>query len=125
MPNVRHCPAVARRGTISGVDPRTVAGRFRIVAVAEAVTWVGLLLGMLVKYPLDGGDLGVRVFGPLHGGVFVLYLAVALITWRALRWSLPVGLTALAASIPPLATLVFEMWAVRTGRLGPRASPGG
>jgi hypothetical protein len=34
-----------------------------------------------------------------------------------LRWSWPVELAALAASIPPLFTWFFEIWAVRTGRI--------
>ena len=32
------------------MNPRTVATAFRIVAVAEACSWLGLLIGMFVKY---------------------------------------------------------------------------
>jgi hypothetical protein len=36
---------------------------------------------------------------------------------KPLRWTVPVTLAALAASIPPLFTWFFELWAQRTNRL--------
>jgi integral membrane protein len=102
------------------VSPRTVTTAFRLVAVAEAITWVGLLAGMFVKWVLQTSEVGVQVFGPIHGGVFVLYVLVALVAARVLRWSLPTTLLALAASVPPLATIWFERWATRTGALPAR-----
>jgi integral membrane protein len=102
------------------VTPRTAATAFRIVAVAEACSWVGLLAGMFVKYVPETTELGVKIFGPIHGGIFVAYVLVALLAARILRWDLRTTLLALAASVPPLATLWFERWAARTDRL-----PGG
>ncbi len=105
--------------------PGTVTGRFRAVAIAEALSWAGLLVGMLFKYAIGGSEVGVQVFGPIHGAVFVLYVGVALLTWRSLAWSPVVGLLALAASVPPFGTLVFERWAVRAGHLdGAPPTPG-
>lgn len=99
-------------------DLGTTATRFRFVAVLEAFTWLGLILGMAFKYlPADGNEIGVKIFGPLHGGVFVLYVLIALWTARALRWSLLTTFWALVASVPPFGTIVFEVWAARTGRL--------
>ena len=100
------------------MNPRTVALAFRTVAVAEALSWVGLLAGMYVKYVPETSELGVQVFGPIHGAVFVAYVVVSLVAARVLGWSRGTTLLALAASIPPLATVVFERWARRTGRLG-------
>jgi hypothetical protein len=40
---------------------------FRVVAVAEALSWAALLVGMFFKYATDTTELGVKVFGPLHG----------------------------------------------------------
>jgi integral membrane protein len=99
------------------VNPRTVALAFRTVAVAEALSWVGLLAGMYVKYVPGTSELGVQVFGPVHGAVFVAYVLLALVAARVLGWSRWTTLLALAASIPPLATVVFERWAGRSGRL--------
>jgi integral membrane protein len=98
-------------------EPRTIAGVFRAVAIAEAVTWVLLLAGMFVKWVLRTSEVGVQVAGPVHGAVFIAYVVVTLIAWRALRWDPATALLALAASVPPLTTLWFERWAARTGRL--------
>jgi integral membrane protein len=99
------------------MNPRTVALAFRAVAVAEALSWLGLLAGMYVKYVPETSELGVQVFGPVHGAVFVAYVLAALVAARVLSWSRWTTLLALAASVPPLATVVFERWAGRTGRM--------
>ena len=98
---------------------RGTATAFRVVAFAEALSWLGLLTGMLFKYVVDAGELGVQVFGPVHGTVFLTYVVVTLLTWRSQRWSLPTALLALVASVPPFCTVVFEEWARRTDRLDP------
>ncbi len=90
---------------------------FRAVAIAEAVSWTGLLIGMVFKYLVVGNDVGVTVFGPIHGGLFLLYLAVTLVVRRPLGWGARTMVLALVASVPPLGTLVFERWAAYTGRL--------
>ena len=98
-----------------------VVTAFRVVALAEALSWLGLLTGMFFKYVVDSGERGVQVFGPIHGTVFLAYLVVTLLTARTQRWPIPVVLVALAASVPPFCTVVYEEWARRTGRLEPAA----
>jgi len=99
------------------VNPRTAAAAFRAVAIAEAISWIGLLAGMFVKYVPETSELGVQIFGPIHGAVFVAYVVLALIAARVLRWSPGTALLALAASVPPLATVWFERRATRSGDL--------
>ena len=99
------------------MTPRTAATLFRAVAVAEACSWVGLLIGMYVKYVPETTELGVKIFGPIHGGIFVAYLVIALVAARVLRWSAGTTLLALVVAVPPLVTVVFERRATRTGRL--------
>ena len=99
------------------MNSRTAATAFRIVAVAEALSWIGLLAGMFVKWVLQTSEVGVQVFGPIHGGVFVVYLVVTVLAARILRWDAAAVLLAFAASVPPLATIWFERYATRTGRL--------
>ncbi|MFI5730052.1 DUF3817 domain-containing protein [Kribbella sp. NPDC051587] len=84
---------------------------FRTVAIAEAISWTGLLIGMLFKYVLSDNEAGVKLFGPIHGGIFVVYVVTVLVVRKPLRWSWPVTLAALAASVPPLFTWFFEIWA--------------
>ena len=99
------------------MNPRTAATAFRIVAVAEALSWIGLLAGMYVKYVPATTELGVKIFGPIHGGIFLAYVVIALITSRTLRWSPRTTALALVCSIPPLATVWFERLATRNDRL--------
>lgn len=93
---------------------------FAIVALAEAVTWAGLLLGMALKYGPVGIGTGVWLFGRLHGGVFVAYVVMVLVAAVRLRWRWWVALLALACSIPPLVTVPLEIWLRRTGLLARR-----
>ncbi|TFV86615.1 DUF3817 domain-containing protein [Blastococcus sp. CT_GayMR16] len=102
------------------MTPRTAAAAFRIVAVAEALSWIGLLAGMYVKYVPETTELGVTVFGPIHGGIFVAYVVVALMASRVLRWSPRLTVLALVCSVPPLATVWFERLATRNDRLPPQ-----
>ncbi len=103
----------------SGIAPLPVAGRvFRALAIAEACSWAALLVGMFVKYVVVHNEIGVQVFGPIHGALFVAYCVAAVAVARPLGWDLRTLLLALVASIPPLCTLWFERWALRRGRLG-------
>lgn len=91
---------------------------FRTVAIAEAITWTGLLLGMFLKYGPAENETGVRIFGMLHGIVFVAYVVTTMVVWVDRRWSAGRGLLALVAAVPPLATLPLEWFAIRKGWLG-------
>ncbi|MCU1699299.1 MAG: integral rane protein [Mycobacterium sp.] len=102
--------------TFSG---RNVAGWFRLVALAEAVTWVGLLVGMYFKYlGSPRTEIGVKVFGMAHGLVFIAFVVVALLVGMAYKWSVSTWFLALLASIVPLASVIFLIWVDRTGRVG-------
>lgn len=90
---------------------------FRIVAVAEALSWAALLAGMFVKYVLERGDGGVPVIGMVHGVLFIGFLLVTLAVWRLHRWGLQTLVLAAAAGVLPLCTWPFELWALRTGKL--------
>jgi integral membrane protein len=95
---------------------------FRALAIAEACSWAGLLIGMFFKYVVIHDEIGVQVLGPIHGALFVAYVVAAVAVARPLGWDLRTLLLALAASIPPLCTLWFERRALRTGRLHGYAS---
>ncbi len=90
---------------------------FVLAAIAEAISWAGLLAGMAVKYGPPGNELGVQIFGPIHGALFVAYGVLVLAVARVHRWSLPAAGVALACAVPPFATLAFERWARRRGML--------
>lgn len=102
-------------------EPTMVARVFRTVAIAEACSWTGLLLGMVVKYLVVFDEIGVQVFGPIHGALFVAYLIVTLLAARMFGWDRTTLALGLLASIPPLTTLWFERRAHRRGQLEPVA----
>jgi integral membrane protein len=91
---------------------------FRVAAIAEAISWTGLLIGMVFKYLVVHNEIGVHIFGPIHGVLFLAYVVISVVVWRRQPWSTPVGVVALLAGIPPYGTVLFERWATRTGRLG-------
>jgi integral membrane protein len=107
----------------TGLWPRVRVPLFKAVAILEGLSWLGLLTGMYFKHLAGTGEQGVHVFGPVHGGVFLAYVLLTLLVGRALRWPARVVLWGLAASVPPFATVLFERWAQRTGRLADDPAP--
>ena len=92
---------------------------FRGVAVAEAVTWALLLAGMFLKYVTQTTELGVRVFGMLHGVVFVTYCVTTVVVAVDQRWRAGRTLLGLVAAVPPFASVLFHRHAVRRDALAP------
>lgn len=97
------------------VTPRSL---FRSLAVSEAITWTLLLIGMFLKYVTEATELGVRIFGMVHGVVFIAYCLVTVIVAIDQRWSVSRAVLGLVAAVPPFATLPFEVYADRRGLLG-------
>ena len=89
---------------------------FRALALAEAVTWTILIAAMILKYAA-GVEWAVLVGGSIHGFVFLAYAFSAVLVGVNQRWN--VGLIALGVltAIVPYATVPFELWLVRRGRL--------
>jgi len=90
---------------------------FRRVAIAEAITWALLLTGMFLKYVTETTELGVRVFGMVHGVVFVAYCLTTLLVAVDQRWSFGRTLLGLAAAVPPFFTVLFDWYAEKRGAL--------
>ena len=91
---------------------------YRLVARAEAVTWALLLTGMFLKYVTETTELGVQVFGMVHGVVFIAYCLTTVLLWLDQKWSLGRLVLGLVAAVPPFATVPFERYAERAGLLG-------
>ncbi|WP_235535440.1 DUF3817 domain-containing protein [Oerskovia sp. Root918] len=95
---------------------------FRAVAIAEAFSWAGLLVGMYVKWIAEASEIGVKVFGPVHGALVIAYVLLAILVAVRQRWTLLTVFFALAATLPPFLTVVFDRWAHRSGRYEERTS---
>jgi integral membrane protein len=105
------------------MNPRTL---FRTVAVAEAVTWAFLLLGMFFKYVTRTTEALVPPAGAVHGFVFLCFVVTTVFVWINQRWSVATGLLGLASAVLPFATVPYERWLERHGRLARawRLAPG-
>ena len=90
---------------------------FRIVAIAEAFSWAGLLIAMFFKHVIELGEGGVPTMGMVHGILFIGYLVTSLVVFRALEWRVKTLVLALVSGVLPFISAVFETWALRTGKL--------
>ncbi|MFL4472919.1 DUF3817 domain-containing protein [Paeniglutamicibacter sp. MACA_103] len=109
--------------TLSKLSPKRLYG---FLAAGEMVTWALLIIAMVIKYGV-GPEIYVRIFGMLHGVVFIAYGLVTLFVWANERWSIPRGVLGLASAVIPFATLPFERAMLRRGLLSDswRLAPGG
>jgi integral membrane protein len=60
--------------------------QFAWIAIVEAASFVLLLIGMIFKYGFDN-EAGVTLMGPLHGVLFIAYIAGALLVRGQAGWS--------------------------------------
>lgn len=72
------------------------------VAIAEAVSFIVLLLAMVLKYGFDE-PVGVEIMGPLHGFLFLGFVGLALIVGSQARWSVSRFAVVLASAVIPVA----------------------
>lgn len=97
------------------MTPRTL---YRVAATAEAITWALLLVGMFLKYVTETTELGVSIFGMVHGVVFIAFCLTTVLVWLDQKWPLSRLVLGLASAVPPFATVLFERYAARSGLLG-------
>jgi integral membrane protein len=72
------------------------------VAMAEAVSFVCLLVATAIKYGADE-PVGVEILGPIHGVLFMAYVGLALLMKMQLRWPRRKTAVVLAAAVIPVA----------------------
>jgi integral membrane protein len=80
---------------------------YRIVAIAEAITWTLLISGLVIRATTDVA-LGVTIGGSVHGFVFLAYGATAILTAINQRWSVGLGVFAVVTAVIPYATIPFS-----------------
>lgn len=95
---------------------RTPDRLFRVLAIAEAITWT-LLIGGIIARAVGAPGIVVTIGGGIHGFVFLAYGATALLVAINQRWHPGVAILAVASAVVPYATIPMEIWLHRTGRL--------
>jgi integral membrane protein len=99
-------------------DGRLVA-LARVVSIAEAVSFLLLLVATAVKYGA-GVPGGVTVLGPVHGGLFIAYCVFVLAVAVVRGWPVVRTLLALGAAVLPVAPLLVERAWLRESPVPPR-----
>lgn len=89
---------------------------FRTLAIAEAVSWTLLILGLILRSTADL-PAAVTVGGGIHGFVFLAYGATAVLVALNQRWGVGPTVVAVISAVIPYATIPTEMWLQRSGRL--------
>jgi integral membrane protein len=95
---------------------RTPARLYRVLAIAEAITWT-ILIAAIIARAVGAPGILVTVGGGIHGFVFLAYGATAILVAFNQRWAVAIGLLAVASAVVPYATIPMEIWLHRSGRL--------
>jgi integral membrane protein len=85
---------------------------FRITAVAEATSFLALLVATYVKYGQDQ-PVGVEILGPVHGLLFVAYVLLAVYLATRSGWSPRTTLLVLVGAVLPFGGYVVDRWLAR------------
>ncbi|AVL98471.1 DUF3817 domain-containing protein [Microbacterium paraoxydans] len=95
---------------------RTPGRLYRVLAIAEAITWT-LLIAAIIARAVGAPGVVVTVGGGIHGFVFLAYAATAVLVALNQRWHPGVGVLAVLSAVVPYATIPMEIWLHRTGHL--------
>lgn len=79
----------------------------KIVAVLEAVSFLVLLAAAAVKRTADE-EAGVKLMGPIHGVLFLLYVLLVVIVAADERWQLKRTLLTLLCSVIPFGGFIAD-----------------
>ena len=88
--------------------PRSLVTALRYVSIAEATSFLVLLIAAVLKRWGPQDELGVQVMGPIHGALFLAYVGLALFVAVRRRWRPRRTLVVLAASVLPVAPFILE-----------------
>jgi integral membrane protein len=112
-------PALRRNDLVMAVPlvrwdamPTDTVRALRHVALAEATTFLMLLVASYVKHQGDG-ELGVSILGPIHGVLFIVYVLLALRVRERMRWSNATTFWVLAGAVVPFGGYVVDRWLVQ------------
>lgn len=87
--------------------PTTPLAQLRWVAFLEGVSFLLLLAAMPFKYAL-GQPIGVRVLGPIHGVLFVMFVVALVRAATMHEWKIGRSALAFLASLVPFGTFVLD-----------------
>lgn len=83
---------------------------FRLVALAEATSFLALLVATYVKRVGDGSEVGVTILGPIHGLLFISYVVIALNLRSEQGWTTKQTFWILVGAVVPFGGYVVDWW---------------
>lgn len=86
---------------------------FRAIALIEATSFLLLLVATVVKHA-GGTQFGVKLLGPIHGALFVLYCALALVVRSSQGWGFWKTIAVLFGAVLPFGGYVVDRLVVES-----------
>lgn len=81
---------------------------FRVSGILETISTISLFfIAMPLKY-IGGNEILVKIIGPIHGGLFILYIVLVLWEQRQGRMDTNTAIKGMIAAIPPGGPIWFE-----------------
>jgi integral membrane protein len=90
---------------------------YKAFALGEGVTWTLLISALIIRALVDSPPILLTVVGSIHGTVFLGYGVIASLVGVNNRWGLGRTVLAVALAIVPFATIPFERYVERSGKL--------
>lgn len=90
---------------------------YRIVSVAEAITWTILITVMVLKYGFGIEGWYTFTGGLVHGFVFIAYGASVIVVGLNQRWPIARIIFGIVTAIVPYATIPFDRWLEKRAHL--------
>ncbi|MPZ01150.1 MAG: DUF3817 domain-containing protein [Actinophytocola sp.] len=94
--------AATREGTL-----RAPLRRFRAAAVVTGFGLLGLLVVMVIRYGF-GNPTPSAIYSPIHGAIYMVYLALAVDLAIKARWTLWATVAVLLAGCVPFVSFLAE-----------------
>lgn len=91
------------------VDPlvKSALGRYRVIAYIVGVGLLALCVAIVFKYGY-GESAGVAIVGPIHGFLYMVYLALSVDLALKARWSIRGTILVLLSGTIPFLSFVAE-----------------
>lgn len=100
-------------------DLRAPLLRFRIAAIVTGIGLLVLVAAMVIRYGYDNPTPS-QVYSPIHGALYLIYLALAIDLGIKARWSVKGILLVLLAGCVPFVSFVAERVVTQRVRAGVR-----
>lgn len=90
--------------------------RFRRIALLEATTFLILLVASVIKNT-GGSEIGVKILGPIHGLLFVVYVLMVWQLHAEAGWTRKQTIWILVGAVLPFGGYVVDWWLARRERV--------